>query len=133
MVANILPADAATNDPGVKKLKFNLSENGHVAYQIKGNCKCSNMVANVVRSTPSQPLGLKVKIQHFQNMIRLHIKLKGIADATTQGSKYFAQSPNPAPQPRGPGQNSTFRTWSCCISKGIMNAATWYQMQIEVK
>ena len=42
------------------------SEHGHVAYQIKGNDACSNMVANILTADPSpRPLGFgqKVKIQ----------------------------------------------------------------------
>ena len=33
---------------GVKRSKFNLSEHDHVAFQIKANHKCSNMVANIL-------------------------------------------------------------------------------------
>ena len=32
------------------------SEHGHVAYQSQGNSKCSNMVANILRTDPL-PLG----------------------------------------------------------------------------
>ena len=32
------------------------SEHGHVAYQIKGNPECSNMVANICPQTPPTPL-----------------------------------------------------------------------------
>ena len=46
-----------------------------------------------------------------------------------QGSKYFARSPPPSE-----GQNSFFSEHgSYCISKGIPNAAIWYQMQTEVQ
>ena len=33
---------------GVKRSKLNFSEQFHVAYQIKGNLECSNMVANIL-------------------------------------------------------------------------------------
>ena len=68
-----------------------LSEHGH-AYQIKWNHKCSNMVANVLpRVLPAEPptplgpggWGQKIKIQIFQNMVMLRIKLKGIKNAAT--------------------------------------------------
>ena len=52
MVANILPADphAHSPDPGVGSKGHNstFSGNGHVAYQIKGNHECSNMVAKIL-------------------------------------------------------------------------------------
>ena len=37
---------------GVKRLKFNFSEHGHIAYKIKGNHECSNMVANILPAAP---------------------------------------------------------------------------------
>ena len=54
------------------------SEHGHVAYQIKWNHECSNMVSNILPaySAPTLRVWSKVKIQPFQNM--LHIKIKGI-------------------------------------------------------
>ena len=60
-----------------------ISEYGHVAYQIKGNDACSNMVANIFPAD-HQPgpwgWGKKVKIQLIQNMGMLHIKLKNNTD-----------------------------------------------------
>ena len=32
--------------------KSTFSEHGHVAYQIKGNHECSNMVANILHADP---------------------------------------------------------------------------------
>ena len=53
-----------------------------VAYQIKGNHKFSNLVANIMPATPSppppDPRGQKLNIQLFQNMVILHVKLKGM-------------------------------------------------------
>ena len=47
------------------------------------------------------------------------------------GSKYFARRPPPPPSEV---QNSFFSEHgSYCISKGIANAAIWYQMQTEVQ
>ena len=55
------------------------SEYGHVAYQIKGNDACSNMVANSVPvhifSIPE--VGSKVKTL-FLRVAVIHIKLKGM-------------------------------------------------------
>ena len=67
---------------GSKGQYSTFSEHGHVAYQIKGNQKCSNMVANILPADPRDP-GDVVKIQFFQNMDMLHIKLKGITNAAT--------------------------------------------------
>ena len=49
---------------GVKRLKFNFSEHGHIAYKIKGNHECSNMVANILPAAPllTPTLGSKGQI-----------------------------------------------------------------------
>ena len=55
------------------------SEHGHVAYQIRGNHECSNMVANILSADtfppppPLDPGGQKVKVKIFQNRVLLHI------------------------------------------------------------
>ena len=54
MVANILPRDSTPSPhPGGQNSTF--SEHGHVAYQIKGNHKCSNMLANILPADPLDP------------------------------------------------------------------------------
>ena len=60
--------------------KINISEYGPVAYQIKANDTCSNMVANVLLTdTPSTPgVGVKQSNHLFLKVVMLHIKLKGI-------------------------------------------------------
>ena len=63
---------------GSKGQNATFSEHGPVAYQIKGNHKCSNMVSNNLPADPLDPRGQKVKIKLFQNNVMLHIKLKGI-------------------------------------------------------
>ena len=72
MIANILhayPSPIALGDGS--KLFF--SEHGHVAYQIKGNHNCNNLVANLKPSDPPPPPpdpgGQKVKMQLFQNRV----------------------------------------------------------------
>ena len=55
------------------------------------------------RPPPHDPGGQKVKIQLFQNMVILHIKLKAIMNG-----KYFARSPSPPPHPRVKRFNLTF-------------------------
>ena len=60
------------------------SEYVHVANQIKRNDPCINMVANILLIDPLPGPwggGQKVKIQPFQNMVMLHINLKGITNA----------------------------------------------------
>ena len=65
MEANILPADPLLPPPnpwgGVKMSKLTFSEHGHVAYQIKGNRKGSNMVANILPAILPPPLTLGSK------------------------------------------------------------------------
>ena len=56
MLVNILHAYPPPPPPptlGVKNLNF--AEQCHVAYQIKGNQECSNMVANILPAEPSSP------------------------------------------------------------------------------
>ena len=69
------------------------------------------MVANKYFPTdptpPTHTLGMEVKIQLFQNMVMLHIKLKGITNAATW-YQIFACRRTPPPFPGGGGQNSTF-------------------------
>ena len=91
MEANILPADPPA-DPrvgGSKGKNSTFLEHGHVEYQIKWNHKWNNMVANIsdADSPPPPPPeprdGAKAKIQLFQNMVMLHIKLKEMTHAAT--------------------------------------------------
>ena len=79
MVANILPPPPPLPDARVKRSNLTFAEHDHVAYQIKGNRGCSNMVAKILPAAPLSPQ--KVKIQLFQNMVMLHIK--EIANAAT--------------------------------------------------
>ena len=68
MIANILhayPSPITLRDGS----KFNFSQHGHVAYQIKGNHNCNNLVANLKPSDPPPPPdpgGQKVKIKLFR-------------------------------------------------------------------
>ena len=59
MAANILLADSPDPGDGVNRSKLNFfSEHGDVAYQIKENHECSNMVANILSTdhpTPDPP------------------------------------------------------------------------------
>ena len=61
------------------------------------------MVANILPADAAQPppptlgVGSKVKIQLFQKMVMLHIKLNEIKKMQQHGRKYFARSPPPDP------------------------------------
>ena len=96
-----------------KRSKVTFFRTWSSTYQIKGNDKCSNMVANILPADPSKPPipdpgdGVKKsKFKFFQNMFLLHIKLKGITDTATwsriqqHGSKYLARRTPPPPPPR---------------------------------
>ena len=53
MVPNILPADPPFNlQMGSVGQNSTFSEHSHVAYQIKENQECSNMVANILPADP---------------------------------------------------------------------------------
>ena len=73
--------DRSMLSPAMTVIKT-FSEYGRVALQIKGNDACSNMVAKSLPvDSPSPTLRGRVKIQLFQNMVMLHIKLKGMTNA----------------------------------------------------
>ena len=61
MEANILPADPLPPTLGMWSVGQNsiFSEHGHVAYQIKENQECSNMIATILPAdTPLPTLGM---------------------------------------------------------------------------
>ena len=66
---------------GSKGQNGTLSEHCQVAYQIKGNQVCSNMVANILPADPPPPPPPPTHTHLPQNMVMLHIKLKVIRNA----------------------------------------------------
>ena len=66
---------------GLKGQNLTFSERGHVAYQMIWNHECSNLVPNI----PPPDLGMvkRSRINFFQKMVMLHIKLNGITNAAT--------------------------------------------------
>ena len=72
-VAINLPADPPPPPDaggGVKRQNQTFSEYGHVAYQIKGNGACNNMVANILPAAPfHRPWGWESKLNFVQNYI----------------------------------------------------------------
>ena len=64
MVANILPGPMPLTRPIGQKLTF--SEHCHVAYKIKGNHKCSNIVTHILfANTPPLKVNLGVGEMRF--------------------------------------------------------------------
>ena len=81
MLANILPTDTpSTQGLRSKGQTIYFSESSHVAYQIKADDACSNMVANILLTgTPlTQGVGSKGQTISLLKVGMLHIKLKGI-------------------------------------------------------
>ena len=73
-------------------------EHGHVAYQIKGNHGCSNMVENILAGNPLPPpltLGVKRSKLIFYRILSYQIKKD--YQIQKHGSKYSAYIPSPFP------------------------------------
>ena len=128
MVAHIFPGDTTTPRPygmGSKVKILFFSEHCHVAYPIRVNHECSNMVANNLQVDPHPTQGMDSVGQNstFYNMVMLHIKLNGITN-----SKYVARR-----SPQHPwGSKTQYSTFSedyhvpyIVKFNGITNAATW--------
>ena len=91
MVADILPGDPHSPTPpaGIGSIGqiSTFSEHGQVAFQIKWNHEMqqhsSTYVDHRPPTSPYNPRGWdqKVKIHLLQNMVMMHIKLKGITNA----------------------------------------------------
>ena len=80
MVVNILPTDTpSTKGVGSKDQTISFSESSHVAYQIKAEDTCSNMVANILPTdTPStQGVGSKGQTISFSESSHVAYQIKG--------------------------------------------------------
>ena len=95
---------------GSKGQNSTFSEHGHVAYQIKDNHECSNMVANILPSdhhTPTPPPPLRMGSSGEKSIFRTWNH-----EMQQYCSKCFAGRPPPHPvDPRGmgsKGQHSVF-------------------------
>ena len=88
------PAPWVNLGGGSKNQYSNFSEHGHVAYQIKWNHKCNNMVLNTLSTYTPPPQhwgwGQKVKLKFFQNIVLLLIK-KAITNAATWKQIFCSQ------------------------------------------
>ena len=132
---------------GPKGQNSTYSEYGPVAYQIKGKDACSNMVETIfcLQSPPPPTLGVGPKGQNstfseqlFQNMVMLHIKLKGNyacsnmeANILITHAATWKQIFLPADPHWGWGQNVKIQLFQnmvmlhSCTLNGIMKAAAW--------
>ena len=82
------------------------SEQCHVAYQIKGKHKCSNLVASILPQTPyppPPPKGSTGQISTFLEHSHVAYQINGNYEMQQHVSKYFARrAPPPLPHyPRG--------------------------------
>ena len=66
-------------------VKIHFSEYGHVAYPIKANEACTNMLVNICPNTHSRPLGLGQTVKYFAviKVVMLHINLMGMKHRTS--------------------------------------------------
>ena len=103
MVANILPAEPRP-DVGMGSIGQNstFSEHGHIAYQIKGNHQCSNMVANILPSPPPLPPphprpwdGINMSKFNFSAHGYVAYQIKGNHEMQHYDSKHFPTDPLP--------------------------------------
>ena len=83
-------------------LNSTISEQDQVAYQIKRNNECSNIIANILptdaQPPPPPPLrkGLQVNIQLFQNTVMMHIKFTGITKCNHLIANVLPTGPHPS-------------------------------------
>ena len=137
MVATNLPAYHYSSHPNpgyrVSRSKFNFSEYGHVAYHIKENHECSNMVANILLAdilNPGDGVANRSKFNFFRTW-SCCISIQREHEMQQHGSKYFARRPLPHPLDPGDGvSRSKFNFFQNMVTfniklKGITNAATW--------
>ena len=97
---------------GVKSSKFNFFRTWHVAYQIKENHECSNMVPNIMLAdTLTLGMGQIGQNLPFSEHGHIEYQFKGNQKMQQQGSKYLPGDAYPlAPTywMGSEGQNSTF-------------------------
>ena len=102
------------------KTFFVFTENGHVAYQIKGNFTSNNMKKNNNSLSLNIPSKARVRSnchnRLFLKMGMLHIKLKGMVRTTIYMQTFCPYSQTRLLGWNQKGKNIFFvRIWSCCI------------------
>ena len=117
---------------GSKVQNSTFSEHGHVAYQIKENHECSNMVPNnLLADTLTLGMGqIGQNLPFFQNMVTLNINLKEIRKCSSKVANICPEMPTPLPRPWGWGQKVKIQLFQNMVMlhikiKIITNAATW--------
>ena len=107
------------------------SGHSHVAYQIKENHECSNMVA--CRPPPPSPttmgIGSVGQNSTFSEHGRVAYQIKGNHESSNMVANILPKDP-PPPQLWGWGQQVKIQLYQNTVMlhiklKGIMNAATW--------
>ena len=90
---------------GSKVLNSTFSEHGHVAYQIKENHECSNMVPNIMLAD-ILTLGMGQIGQNlpFSEHGHIEINLKEIRKCSSKVANICPEMPTPSPRPIGWGQ-----------------------------
>ena len=100
IVPNILLADSLTQGMGPIGQNLPFSEYGHIEYQFKCSSKAVNICPEM--PTPSPPpwvWGQLVKIQLFQNMVMLHIKIKENPECSNVVANILPAGPPPPTPP----------------------------------
>ena len=110
-------------DPGGQKVKNStLLEHGHIAYNIKGNHKCSNMVANILPAAPHPSPDPRVKRSNLTFAEHDHVayQIKGNCECSSMVANILPAAPL-YPQVK----IQLFQNMVMLHIKGIANAATW--------
>ena len=110
MVAKLYPQTDLTLWVSSKAQNSTFSEYGHVAYQIKVNHECSNMVANILPADPHfLTLEMRSKFNLFSEHGHVACQIKGNLKCSDMEANILAAAPPSFPGPGGlKGHNSTF-------------------------
>ena len=105
-----LPSLVDKGDGAEDKIQL-VSENGHVAYHIKGFGTCSNMAANILPVDTPLTSWMGSKRQHifFLKVVVLHVKLKGIEHRAPCKDIFCDYTHPRAPGVWSKGQNICFK------------------------
>ena len=76
---------------GSKGQNLTFSEHGHVAYHIKENHECSNMVANILHAEPTLEMGSVGQNSNFSEHGHVAYQINGNHEMQEHGSKCFSR------------------------------------------
>ena len=114
------------------------SEHGHIAYQIKGITKCSNIAANILHADPLPPpyvMGLKGQNSTYSDQYHVAYQIKGNHECSSMAANIFPAAPPPPTLGMGSiGQNSFFfqNMVRSKRSKGVKGQNSTYSDQCHV-